>query len=1399
VSDRYEIFGELGKGGMGEVHRARDPQLGRDLAFKVLLEEHQDHPALRDRFVEEAQIGGQLQHPGIVPVYELGQLDDRRPYFTMKLVEGRTLADLLAEREAFSPREKVAEGPMREDNHPAPTASAAHDAPSNAPPGHLLPGGEGRSHDLPRFLSIFEAICQTVAYAHARGVIHRDLKPANVMVGAFGEVQVMDWGLAKILRKNGEATASAQTDALLATIRSWVDRDHSRPGSILGTPGYMPPEQARGEPVDERADGFALGAILCKILTGKTPYQARTESSLRAWGRNPDLGEAVARLDACGADPELIALTRDCLALDKENRPANARVVAERVAAYQVGVQEKLRAAELGRAEERARAEEATKTANAAEARAQAERKARHLQLGLAAAVLACTVAGGLGTTYYLQQESARTAMLDRQLAQVETLLSEARKQAESIPRWETALAALGQVQADRRSASRLAALQKESEKGVHAARRDQKLLDAVAYVRSRKFEMSSAMVDSAYARAFREAGIEPESQSAEEISESLKARPPSSSLMIAAALDEWTWALISSGANVERWQRQLEAARAFDPDTFRGRIRTTLLILDLDQRQSALEQLATEANTKDLPVSTIVLLAMSLADHERAVAVLRSSAEKHPDDLWVNLLLSKRLGELRPAPREEQLRYLMAARAIRPETAGLLARLLEDMGQTEEALAAFAELVARRPDYPEYLADYAETLKRHERPEFSEVMERAIAVAKAAVKREPDSEKTHFDLSTAFFIGGNFDGAIAELSEIVRIEPDNAIARSNLATALVMRGKIDEGIAEYRKAIRILPYVAEVHSQLGYALEEKGELEDSIAEYQKAIRISPGLAQAHSGLGSCLSKKGKIDLAIAEYRETIRIKPYDILSHLSLGGELEKIGQIDEAVNEYRKVVRIRTDASFYHRVLGNALLKNGQLDEAVAEYREAILVKPDDAFAHLDLGNAHEKLSQLDLAIADYREAVRIEPGFALAHRFLGAALVELGEPESGFAEFREAIKITPDNATAHLDFGLALSKNGKHEEAIAQYLEAVRIKPDDATAHVDFGLALSKNGQHDDAIAQYREAIQIKPDEALAYFHLGTALSDKDLFDEAIVAYREAIRIKPDSAEAHNRLGNALDQMGMQEDAIAEYRKAILIKPDHVEARVNLGLKFLMHRKFEEAIAICREAVLIKPDYPAALYTLGASLRFNGDLAEAVEPLRRAHELGSPPSERLLADTERKLRLAERLSAVTKGQDRPKDNADRLALADVGRITKHYASAARLWDEAFEHDPKLVDNRRLRLRYDAACTAALAAAGKGVDDPPPDDAERQRLRERALQWLHAELESWVKVWESGEPNDRELVNKSLERWRSNPELASVRDSAALDPLPERERAAWRILWADVDALLARIAPAP
>lgn len=207
-----------------------------------------------------------------------------------------------------------------------------------------------------RLLAVFAAVCQAVAYAHAHRVIHRDLKPANIMVGAFGEVQVMDWGLANLL---GTTPTPATEPTVMEETRAWSeispspgsDAQYTQAGSLVGTPSYIPPEQAAGEleKVDERADVFGLGALLAVILTGKPPYVGETAESVRVMAVRGELKDCLARLDGCAAEAELVGLCKRCLAFNPADRPRDAGTVAEIVAAHLAAAEERARQAELDR------------------------------------------------------------------------------------------------------------------------------------------------------------------------------------------------------------------------------------------------------------------------------------------------------------------------------------------------------------------------------------------------------------------------------------------------------------------------------------------------------------------------------------------------------------------------------------------------------------------------------------------------------------------------------------------------------------------------------------------------------------------------------------------------------------------------------------------------------------------------------------------------------------------------------------------------------------------------------------------------------------------------------------------------------------------------------------------
>jgi WD40 repeat protein len=392
----YELHDEIGRGGMGVVYRARDTALDRDVAVKLLAQRYPADSPAAQRFLSEARITGQLQHPGIPAVHQVGSLADGRPFLAMKLIKGSTLEAILKQRTDLSA-------------------------------------------DRGRLLAVFEAVCQAVGYAHAHHVIHRDLKPANVMVGAFGEVQVMDWGLAKIL---GEQTpAPAETPAAEQT-RAWTQvsptpevGSHTQAGTMLGTPAFAPPEQVGGEieKVGTRADVFGLGAILAVLLTGKPPYVGETAESVRVQALRGKLDDCFARMDACGAEPELVVLCKQCLAFESADRPADAGAVAQAVAGLRAAADERARQAELERV--RVEGEQATAAARSAE-----RRKRRRLVIG-AAAVLAVAVIGGLTAVLAVQRQAntelaAKNYALANETRAAEEATAEARRRSDA-ERWQ--------------------------------------------------------------------------------------------------------------------------------------------------------------------------------------------------------------------------------------------------------------------------------------------------------------------------------------------------------------------------------------------------------------------------------------------------------------------------------------------------------------------------------------------------------------------------------------------------------------------------------------------------------------------------------------------------------------------------------------------------------------------------------------------------------------------------------------------------------------------------------------------------------------------------------------------------------------------------------------------------
>jgi tetratricopeptide (TPR) repeat protein len=1324
---RYELGEEIAHGGMGAVLLARDPALNRDLAIKVLKPELQHRPDLVRRFVEEAQITAQLPHPGIVPVHELGQDDNGLPYLAMKLVRGQTLAQLLA-----------------------PRASPAE--------------------DLPRFVGIFEQVCQAVAFAHSHRVIHRDLKPANVMVGRFGEVQVMDWGLAKVLgqaptkeeQAAGEAAASAirtlRSEAAAGLVGSSTARGATQAGTVLGTPAYSPPEQAAGQVhlLDERCDVFGLGAILCEILTGRPPYVASDTWRLVYMAGLGELDDAFRRLDGCGADGELVLLVKECLAAEIDRRPRDADVVAQRVAAYQRGVQERLRQAEQERA--------------AAQARAVEERKRRRLAIVLAAVVVLLLLAGGGGAWLLQQQRTRQHAAAEKTMQAVE--------QARALLElgWQTNdLATLKAAQveanraleiahsgaADQAAQDAAAAVQREVQERTTRAENNRTLLDDLLNIsapqetRSYRNDAAGQMMalaqpseDEQYAAAFRHRWPDLDIDHSDEaaVTARLGDEPQPVVEEVLAGLDGWLLHRRQTHQPRAKWRRLYRLAEQIDQNSRRRQLRavlagewspplgivarlggmalpwTALSPVEQGERVRQVMELREQVDVAREPPVSVMLLARAChaaGDEAGAERVLRQAVTARPGEVVLLHQLARML-EVRGRPTEA-LEYYRAARARRPQLGVTLGLALSRVGRGEEGAAVLRDLIDRQPNNPDL--------------------------------------------------------------------------HGQLGNVLYLQKKFFEAEAACRKAIALKPDYAEVYSNLGIALHEQKKLPEAEAACRKAVELQPDDAGSHLNLANVLRDQKKETEAEAAYRKAIALDPDFALAYHNLANALFAQKKVAQAEAAYRKAIALQPDYASAYGGLGLTLRDQKKLPEAEAVLRRAIELQPDDAGAYSNLGLTLMDQKKLPEAEAVLRTAIALQGDLAEAHYNLGNALYAQKKVSGAEAAYRKVIALQPDNASAYINLATTLQDQKRFSEAETASRRAMALKPEDPETYIRLGNALLAQRKVPDAEAAFRKATVLKPDHVLAYNNLAVALLEQKKASEAEAVLRKAIAVQPDSPDAYDNLGSALHDQNRVPEAEAAYRKAIALQPDFARAYYNLGGALYAQKKLSEAIGAYRKAIALQPDYAMAYNNLGAVLQDQKKLSEAEEAFRKADELlpDQPFIHNNLRRAQYLVELDRKLTACLDGKDHPASPQEAAALAFHAAYRDRYHAAVRFYTDAFQQEPKIADDLQQQHRFRAACLAALAIAGKGDDSATLDEPARVKLRRQARDWLRADLKAYTALLEKNKAVAA-VVAQRLASWRDDTDLAAVRDAAAIGKWPDAERDEWKKLWADVEALRRR-----
>jgi tetratricopeptide (TPR) repeat protein len=1090
------VRGELGRGGMGVVYLVMDPALRRLAAVK-LIRAGGDERRRVARFVREAVITARLDHPGIPPVYEAERTPEGRPYLLMRFLPGRSLGVRLRE--------------LHREGYPS-------------------------VEDLRPILGDLVRVCETVAYAHSRGVVHRDLKPDNVVLGTFGEVCVVDWGLGRDLRQTASEDAALRAD--LGAGERLGDGRLTQDGATLGTAGFMAPEQAKGRDVAPTADVFSLGAILSVVLTGSPPFEGRTALEVLA-----QTGEgAVTYPDERRADlpPDLAAIARAALAPDLPGRYLSARALGEDLAAFLAGRRVSVH---------RYRPWEETW---------RLVRSHPALFAALAVALVGSTL--GVGVIYEVRQRAAQAA----QEAQVADAAADAAASAARFAQSEGARERLAAALAARSAAQRWHALAPAAGDALEARAAAALHLGEVA-MEAQQYPLAGQALDEVRAllgegdprvRVFAadlEAAQTSEERRRQEAIVGWLDRAASGELAgRPRGLEEAVLGILQvvepadASLLVERLDRVSQQLNAVE--------RNALLMVqhagpgESGGKLTGLEEAFARRLAGDATQADLELLEMAQERVERR-AFRRLSLEGRSAPPGYHLLVAARQAEALGARLDEaKVCCRVLGRTTREAAEAPLARYLAaEAGERRALEPAFALL---RLGVAEPVHDARSRFGSN--GAFAKLVE--IELVRAEVDEEEladDDARGHLERGEHRQAQGDHHGAVADFDVALRLDPKLVTAWVHRAISRSMLGNKQGALQDLDRALALDPSQGVIWHNRGQVKLELLDPEAALQDLNEAIEREPELGMAHTTRGLALMALKNVPQALESLRRGTELAPRSANAWLRLGMVEREAGDLDAAAGALERAIEVDPTYAPSHTQLGVVRQDQGRPDEALQALDRALELDPSQPQALSSRGRTRLMTGDVEGAMADCTEAIRLDSTYAVAYGFRAMAKARKGDLASALADMDRAVELLPD--AQHLtNRGDMRRQAGDLDGALSDCTQALELEPELVPAYGNRALVHFTRGQFAAAEEDLRAALKLEPDNSLCWYNLGHVhrergrRGDLEGWREALECYEQAVRLAPNFAPAYADRGLARGQLGDVQGAIPDLERFLKMRP-------------------------------------------------------------------------------------------------------------------------------------------------------------------------------------------------------------------------------------------------------------